>query len=144
MLKCTSTISTFTTLMDCMRTNLTFPTTSRAISEYKGVLHCEGYDYEELPDEFMEAPLSEPSLTRGMKMLSRPDGFMLYGKLGVDFFSTSELLYPNLKVRLRLIRARPNFYLINDNPIVGLGIINCSLYTCRIALKDDYHKNEWT
>ena len=22
-----------------------------AISEYKGVLHCEGYDYEELPDE---------------------------------------------------------------------------------------------
>ena len=29
MLKCTSTISKFTTLMDCMRTNLTFPTTSR-------------------------------------------------------------------------------------------------------------------
>ena len=23
----------------------------RAISEYKGVLHCEGYDYEEFPDE---------------------------------------------------------------------------------------------
>ena len=31
-----------------------------AIFEYKGVLHCEGYDYEELPDEVMEAPLSEP------------------------------------------------------------------------------------
>ena len=29
MLKCTSTISNFTTLMDCMRTNLTFPTISR-------------------------------------------------------------------------------------------------------------------
>ena len=29
MLKCTSTISKFTTLMDYMRTNLTFPTTSR-------------------------------------------------------------------------------------------------------------------
>ena len=28
-LKCTSTISKFTTLMDCMRANLTFPTTSR-------------------------------------------------------------------------------------------------------------------
>ena len=76
-----------------------------AISEYKGVLHCEGYDYEEFPDEIMEAPLSEPFFTR-MKMLSRPDGFMLYGKLGVDFFSTSELLYPNMKIRLRLIRAR--------------------------------------
>ena len=65
-----------------------------AISEYKGVLHCEGYDYEEFPDETMEAPLSEPFFTRRMKMLSRPDGFMLYGKLVVDFFSTSELLYP--------------------------------------------------
>ena len=76
-----------------------------AISEYKGVLHCEGYDYEEFVEEIIEAPLSEPSFTRRMKMLSRPDGFMLYGKLGIDFFSVSELLYPNMKVRLRLIRA---------------------------------------
>ena len=74
-------------------------------------------------------------------MLSRPDGFMLYGKLGVDFFSTSELLYPNLKIRLRLIRARPTFYMISDNPNVNLGIFDCSLYTRRIALKDGCHKN---
>ena len=111
-----------------------------AISEYKGILHCEGYDYEDFPDEIMEAPLSEPFFTRRMKMLSRPDGFMLYGKLGVDFFSTSELLYPNMKVKLRLIRARPNFYMISDNPNVSPRIVDCSLYTRRIALKDDYHK----
>ena len=111
-----------------------------AISEYKGFLHCEGYDYEEPPDEILEALLSEHFFTRRMKMLSRPDGFMLYGKLGVDFFSTSELLYPNMKIRLRLIRARPNFYMISDNPNVSLGIVDCSLYTRRIALKDDYHK----
>ena len=111
----------------------------RAISEYKGVFHC---DCEEFPDEIMEAPLSEPFFTRRMKMLSRPDGFMLYGKLAVDFFSTSELLYPNTKIRLRLIRARPNFYMISDNPNVSLGIVDCSLYTCRIALKDDYHKKQ--
>ena len=30
---------------------------TRAISENKGVLHCEGYDYEEFPNEIMEAPL---------------------------------------------------------------------------------------
>ena len=111
-----------------------------AISEYKGVLHCEVYDYEEFPDEIMEAPSSEPFFTRRMKMLSRPDGFMLYGKLGVDFFSTSELLCPNMKIRLRLLRARPNFYMISDNPNVSLGIVDCSLYTGRIALRDDYHK----
>ena len=112
----------------------------RTFSEYNGVLHCEGYDYEELPDEIMEAPLPEPFFTRRIKMLSRPDGFMLYGKSGVDFFSTSELLYPNTKNRLKLIRVRPNFYMINDNPNVSLGIVDCSLYTRRLALKDDYHK----
>ena len=73
-------------------------------------------------------------------LLSRPDGFMLYGKLGIDFFSNSELLYPNMKNRLRLIRARPNFYLISDNPNVSPGIVDCSLYTRLIALKDAYHK----
>ena len=111
-----------------------------AFSEYKGVLHCEGYDYEEFPDEILEAPLSEPFFTRRRKMLSRPDGFMLFGKLGVEFFSTSDLLYPNMKIGLRLIRARPNFYMISDNPNVSLGIVDCSLYTRRIALKDDFHK----
>ena len=111
-----------------------------AIFEYRGVLHCKGYDYEEFPDETMEAPLSEPFFTRRMKMHSRPDGFMLYGKLGVDFFSTSELLYPNMKVSLRLIRARPNFYMISDNPNDSLGIADCSLYTSRIAVKNDHHK----
>ena len=99
-----------------------------AISGYKGVLHCGGYDYEEFPYEIMEAPLSEPFFTRRMKMLSRPDGFMLYGNLGVEFFSTSELLYPYMKIRLRLIRARPDFYMISDNPNVSLGNVDRSLY----------------
>ena len=110
-----------------------------AISEYKGVLHFEGYDYEQDPDDISN-PLPGPFFTRRMKLLSGPDGFMLYGKLGIDFFSTSELLYPNMKIRLRLIRARPDFYMISDNPNVSLGIVDCSLYTRRIALKDDYHK----
>ena len=114
-----------------------------AISEHKRVLNCEGYDYEEFPDEVMEAPLSEPFFTRRMKMLSRPDGFMLYDKLGVDFFSTSELLYPNMKIRLRLIRARPNFFMISDNPNKSLGIVECSICTQRVTLKQDYHRKRW-
>ena len=44
-----------------------------------------------------------------------------------------------MKIRLRLIRARPNFYMIGDNPNVSLVIVDCSLYTRRIALKHDYH-----
>ena len=111
-----------------------------AISVYKPVLHCEVYDYEEFPDEIMESPLSELFFRRTMKMLSRPDSFMLYGKLGVDFSTTSELLYPNMKIRLRLIRARTNSYMISYSPNVSAGIVHCSLYTHRIALKDDCHK----
>ena len=45
-----------------------------------------------------------------------------------------------MKTRLRLIRTRPNFYMISDDPNVSLEIVDCSLYTRRIALKDDYHK----
>ena len=139
MLKCTSTINKFTTLMDCMRTNLTFPTTSREPSlNTREFCTARGRTMKNFI-EIMEAPLSEPFLTE-MKMLSRPDGFMLYGKLGVEFFSTSEFLYPNMKIRLRLIRTRPNFYMISGNPNVSLEIVDYSLYTRRIALKDDYHK----
>ena len=60
----------------------------------------------------------------------------------VDFFSTSELLYPNAKIRLRLTRDRPNFYTISNNSNVSLGIVDCSRHTRRIALKDDYHKKK--
>ena len=104
-------------------------------------MHCEGYDYEQDPED-VSNHLPHPFFIRRMKLLSRPDGFMLYGKLGIDFFSTSELPYPNMKIRLQLIRARPNFYMISDNPNVSLGIVDCSLYTRRIALKNDYHKKE--
>ena len=105
------------------------------LSDYKGVLHCEGYDYDDDPENILEGPF----FCRRRKLYSRSDGFMLYGKLGVDFLTTSELLYPNMKVRIRLTRARPSFYMISENPNVSLGIGDCSLYTRRVMLKEDYH-----
>ena len=58
------------------------------MTDYKGVLHCEVYDYAEDPENLNEGPF----FTRRMKLCSRTDGFMLYGKLGIDFFTTPELL----------------------------------------------------
>ena len=139
MLKCTLTMSRLTIPMDSMHTSYISNNLKAAISEYKGVLHCQGYDYEQDPEDISN-PLSDPFFTRRKKLLSRAEGFMLYGKLGINFFSTSELLYPNMKIRLQLFRASSNFYMISDNPNVGLGNVDCSLYTHRIALKDDYHK----
>ena len=110
------------------------------LTDYKGVLHCEGYEYEEDLDNLLEGPF----FTRRMKLYSRPDGFMLYGKLGMDLLPISQLLYPNMRVRIRLVRARPNFYMISENPIVSLGIVECSLYTRCVMLKSDYHKKRKT
>ena len=104
------------------------------------MLHCEGYEFEPNPEYAMNAPLEDPLFSRRKEMFSRPDGFMLNGKLGVNFFTTSELLYPNMKVKILLIRARPNFYMVSDDPNVSLRIVDCSLYNRRITLEDDYHK----
>ena len=65
---------------------------------------------------------------------------MLYGKLRIDLLTNSELLHPNMKIRIRLTRARPNFHMISENPNVSLGIVDCSLYTRLVVLKEDYHK----
>ena len=45
-----------------------------------------------------------------------------------------------MRVRLRLIRARPNFYMIGDNHNISLGMVDCSLYTRHFGLKVDYDK----
>ena len=140
MLKCTSTTSKYTILMDCMRANLTFPTISRGHFWIQGSFALRGCDYEEFPDEIMEALLSELFLTRKMKTLSRPNGLMLYGKVGIEFLSISEMLCQKMKIRLRLIRARPILYMISDNSNVSPELVDCSLHTRPLALKDDYHK----
>ena len=114
-----------------------------ATTEYKGVLHCEGYDFEQDPEDISN-PLPDPFFTRRMKLLSRPDGFMLYGQLGIDFFSTSELLYPIMKIRLQLIRARPYFYMISDNPmsVSELWIVRFTLVV--LLPRMIITKREWT
>ena len=73
-------------------------------------------------------------------MLTGLDSSMMCFILGVDFFSNSELVYSKMKVRLRVIRGRPNFYMITGNPNVSVVIVDCSFYTRRIALKGNYHK----
>ena len=60
-----------------------------AVSEYKKLLQCGRYEDEEFLDNNMEKRLSHPFFTKRMKNLSRPDGFMLCGKLGVEFSSLS-------------------------------------------------------
>ena len=108
------------------------------LTEYKGVLHCEGYDYKEDPENLLEGPF----VFKIMNLYTRPDVFLLYVKLGIEFLKTSELIYPNMKVRITLFRARPIFYMIGENPNVSLAIVDCSLYTRRLKLEEEYHKKK--
>ena len=143
MLKCTVTISRFTIPMDSMRTSLKFQTTLRQPS----LNTREFCILKAMTMNRILRILITPCLiffTRRMKVLSRPDGFMLYGKLGIDFFSTSELLYPNMEIRLPLIRAIPKFYMISDNPNVSLGTVDCSLYTSVLLSRMIITKRIWT
>ena len=142
MLKCTSTISKYIIQLDCMRTSvLRFQPTSREPSlNTREFCIAKGRTMKILLTTFREAALSEHFIKSRRKMLSRLDGFMLYGKLGADFFSASAMLYRNIKKRLRLFGARRNFYMNSDNLNVSLGIDDWSLYTRCISLKDQYQK----
>ena len=45
-----------------------------------------------------------------------------------------------MEFRLRLNVARLKFFKICTNPNVSIGVVDCSRYSRRIALKDDSHK----
>ena len=88
----------------------------------------------------MDPRLSD-TFSKGMKLLIRPDGFMLYATWPMDFSSTSELLYAKTTVRLRLLRARPNSYMSVNITNVGIRTVDCSLCSRRVLPKDDYDKD---
>ena len=70
--------------------------------------------------------------------------FSLYGRLAIDLFTCEKLLLPKTKVRIKLIRARPNFYMLSDNPNVSLKIVDCSLFTRRILVAEpNHHCLQW-
>ena len=57
-------------------------------------------------------------------------------------FSTLELLYRNMKVRVPLIRARPTFHKTSGNPNFSLRIVDLSFHTRCTVLKDGYQKKK--
>ena len=105
----------------------------------KGILACHGYSFEEYPDAF-----DMHSFTDRANSLGTGISFSLYGRLSVDLFTCEKLLLPKTKVRIKLIRARPNFYILSDNPNVSLNIFDCSLFTKRILVAEPNHQDsQW-
>ena len=85
----------------------------------EGILACHGYEFEK---ELLK------------------NGTTYYDKLAIDLFQCEKLLLPNTKVRLKLIRARPNFYMISYNPHVSLKVLDCCLFTRRVVVNEVYYQ----
>ena len=62
------------------------------------------------------------------------------GRLAIDLFSCEKLLIPKTINRIKLIRARLNFYMLSDNPIVRLKIVDCSLFTRKNLVAEPSHQ----
>ena len=123
-----------------MRTKLSFPRTSwepsLSIKEFCSV-KCS--TLKNLPTGLWTLSCPNP-FSQGEEKCSTDSMVLHYMVNWVEFFCISELLHSKMKVRVRLIRVRPNFYMISNISNVSLGIVDCSLHTRGIALQDDYHK----
>ena len=107
---------------------------SSAVSN-KGILVYHGYSFEEYPEAFDMYPFTDRANFLGSGIT-----FSLYGRLAIDLFTCEKLLLPKTKVRNKLIRARPNSYMLTDNPNVTLKIVDCSLFTRRILVAEPNHQ----
>ena len=87
----------------------------------EGKLACHGYEFETEHSDHEKSPF----IDREEELLLK-NGSTYYGKLAIDLFQCEKLLLPNTKVRLKLIRARSNFYMISCNPHVSLKVLDCS------------------
>ena len=87
---------------------------SSALSN-KRLLACHGYNFEEYPEVFDMYPFTDRANSLGSGI-----SFLLYDRLAIDLFICEKLILPKTKVRIKLIRARPNFYMLSDNPNVSL------------------------
>ena len=97
----------------------------------EGILACRGYKTEKEPSDYEKSPfinLEEEILLK--------NGGTLYGKIAVDLFQCKSLLLPNTEVRLKLIHARPNLYMISYNPHVSIKDLDCSLFTQRVVVSE--------
>ena len=105
----------------------------------KIIIVCLGYSFEEFPDAFDMHPFTDRA-----NSLATVITFSLYGRLVIDLFTCEKMLLPNTKVRFKLVRARPNFYRLSDNPNVSLKIVDCLLFTRRLLVTEHNHQNlQW-
>ena len=94
---------------------------------------CQGYRYEKEPASFGD----EPSFSRKTKT----EEICFYGKLTIDVSTCDKFLLPNVKIWLRLVRSRPNFYITNQNDNILCSTLQASLFTRQVVFDDRIFKD---
>ena len=69
---------------------------------------CQGYSYEQSPGDFEH----EPAIVKRKK--DNLEEMEFYGELPIEIFNCKGLLLPNVTVHIKLIRSRPQFYLMSS------------------------------
>ena len=126
---------------NCVCTNLTFPTFSRELSLFtREFCTAKVMTVKSLSMRIWKLPCRNPFSKAESKCSVGPMAWCCMFNLGLTFSLTSELLYPNMKLMLGIIRPDIVFTWLRTKPYVSLGVVDCSLYTRRMALKNDFHK----
>ena len=109
---------------------------SSAVST-KGKLVRHGYSFEEFPEAFDMHTLNDKANSLGSE---KTCSLSLYDRLAIELFACEKLLLPKTKTRIKLIRARPHYYMLFYNPNVIMKIVNCSLFTRRSLVAEPNHQ----
>ena len=86
----------------------------------KGILACHGHSFALYPEAFDMYPFPDRAKSLGSGIV-----FSLYGRLDIELLTFEKFLLPKTNVRIKLIRARANFYMMSDNSNVSLKIVDC-------------------
>lgn len=94
---------------------------------------CQGYSYETDP-----TALTDPNIQK-RKVPVDDDLYYYYGKLAIDLFTCDKLMLPNVNIRIKLVRSRPQFYLLMPEQTAdNLNVIikEASLHVRHVAVDE--------
>ncbi len=96
-------------------------------------LECQGFDYEETPDD--------PESIKGDQRVPREDGasVSLYGRFDIDLFNSEFYLLPGVNIRIKLVRAPKEFVLFtteDDDTVYRVKIREAILYVHKVDVSE--------
>lgn len=91
----------------------------------------QGYSYENTPGDLTSKAFKDRKAAQGVEEIT------FYGKLAIDAFTCESLLLPNVTVRIKLIRSRPQFYLLTTKADNFYAVITeASLFTRQVSVDE--------